>query len=331
MRAILVEDTGGPDRLLERDLPFPTPAKGQISIDVAYAAANWSDIQKREGVYPNPVSYPVVLGLEVSGRVATVGPGVRRFKAGDRVAAITGPSEAGGYAERCVVGQEFAIPLPDTMSLQTGAAFPVVGLTAWHLLNTAYPLKRGETVLVHSIGGGVGLALTQLAAAKGATVIGTVGRAGKGDKAKAFGASLAIDRSGEDFVAAAIAFTNGKGVDLVIDSLGADILERSFDALKLYGSLVNIGEAAGYPDFDIRSKLYQRCTSMRGFELLVTMRDRARWRRGLKEVVDAVAAGRLEVPVAGIYDLSQARELHRALEGRAVSGKLLLRVSGDEV
>ncbi len=331
MRAIVVEETGGIDRLVERDLPLPTPGKGEITIDVAYAAANWSDIQKREGVYPNPVRYPVVLGLEVSGRVAAIGRGVRRFKVGDRVAAITGPSEAGGYAERCVVGQEFAISLPDGISFEGGATFPVVGLTAWHLINTAYPLKRGETVLVHSIGGGVGLALTQLAAAKGATVIGTVGRSGKSDKARALGASLVIDRSAEDFVAAAMAFTKGKGVDLVIDSLGADILERSFDALRYYGSLVNIGEAAGYPDFDIRSKLYQRCTSMRGFELLVTMRDPARWRRGLGQVVEAVASGRLAIPVAGVYDLSEARELHRALESRAVSGKLILRVAGEGV
>jgi len=329
MRAILVEETGGPERLVERDLPLPAPGRGEVAIHVAYAAANWGDTQKREGVYPNPVTYPVVLGLEVAGRVAAVGPGVRRFKVGDRVAAITGPSEAGGYAERCVAGQEFVIPLPDAISFEPGAAFPVVALTAWHLVNSAANLKPGETVLVHSIGGGVGLALTQIAVAKGVTVIGTVGSAGKGAKALGYGASRVIDRSSEDFVQAAMEFTGGRGVDAVIDSLGADILERSFDTLRLYGRIVNIGEAAGYPKFDIRMKLYQRCTSLMGFELLNNMREPARWRRGLREVVEAVASGRLDVPVAGVYELSDARAMHRALETRSISGKLLLRVAGD--
>lgn len=330
MRAILVEQTGGPERLVERDLPPPEPGPGEVAIDVAYAAANWGDTQKREGVYPNPVRYPLVLGLEVSGRVAALGKGVRRFRIGDRVAAITGPSESGGYAERCVAGQDFVIPLPDAISFERGAAFPVVALTAWHIIDGAAKLRRGETVLVHSIGGGVGLALTQIAVAKGATVIGTVGSPGKAGKALGYGASLVVDRGREDFVEAAMRFTGGKGVDAVVDSLGADILERSFDTLRLYGRIVNIGEAAGYPSFDIRMKLYERCTALVGFELLNNMREPARWRRGLREVIEAVASGRLEIPVAGTYDLGDARALHAALDTRTVSGKLLLRVAGED-
>jgi NADPH2:quinone reductase len=327
MRAFVVETPGGVEHLLERDLPEPKPGPGEVAIDVAFAAANWSDIQKREGVYPDPVKYPAVIGLEVSGHIAALGDGVRQLKVGQRVAAITGPTMLGGYAERCVVGEPYVIPLPEALSFEIGAAFPVGTLTAYHLLNSAYRLKRGQTVLVHAIGGAVGLLLTQIAVARGATVIGTVGNRGKGERAKAYGASLVIDRSREDFVAATNAFAGGRGVDLVIDSLGADILPRSFDVLKTYGHVINIGEAAGYPDFDIRPKLYERSTSLAGFEVLHALRAPARWKAGLRYVIDGLLDGSLEVPIEGIFDLADVRDLHRKLESRTVSGKLLLKVA----
>ena len=174
-----------------------------------------------------------------------------------------------------------------------------------------------------------GLLLTQIARAFGATVLGTVGTAGKGDRARAFGADLVIDRSREDFVSAALAFTRGRGVDLVIDSLGADVLPRSFDAVRPYGRVINIGEAAGYPDFPIRPKLYERSTSLAGFELLHAGPGSARWRRGVRYVLGALAGGRLAVPIEGRYPLAEAAEMHRRLETRGVSGKLLLDAAGD--
>ncbi|HUF43781.1 MAG TPA: zinc-binding dehydrogenase [Aestuariivirgaceae bacterium] len=328
MRAIVAERPGGPEVLVERDLPEPLAGPDEIVIDVAFAAANWSDIQKREGVYPDQVSYPAVIGLEVSGFVAEVGPGVRRLKPGARVAAITAPSMLGGYGERCKAGSRFVFPLPESMNLETGAAFPVVSLTAYHLLNTAYSLRKGEVVLVHAIGGAVGLMLTQMAVAKGAQVIGTVGSAAKARRALAFGASLVVDRVRDDFVAAALAFTGGRGVDLVIDSLGGDVLPRSFDALRPYGRVINIGEAAGYPDFAIRPKLYERSTSLAGFEVLHAASDLPRWRRGIRTVVDDTASGRLQIPIEDVFPFDQVRAMHRKLASRAVSGKLLLAVQG---
>jgi NADPH2:quinone reductase len=326
VRAIVAERPGGPEVLVERQLPEPLAGPDEIVIDVAFAAANWSDIQKREGVYPDPVNYPAVIGLEVSGFIAEVGPGVRGLKLGARVAAITAPSMLGGYAERCKAGTRFVIPLPDQVALETGAAFPVASLTAFHLLNTAHSLRQGEVILVHAIGGAVGLMLTQMAVAKGARVIGTVGSAGKARRALEFGAGLVVERGREDFVAAALAFTGGRGVDLVIDSLGGDILPRSFDALRPYGRVINIGEAAGYPDFAIRPKLYERSASLAGFEVLHAASDLPRWRRGIRTVVEGIASGRLKAPIEGVFPFDQVRAMHRKLASRAVSGKLLLAV-----
>ena len=326
MRAVEIATPGGVENLAFVDAPDPTPGPGEVVIDVIYAAANWSDIQKREGVYPDPVTYPAVIGLEVSGTVHSSGDDVSDLVKGQRVAAITGPRMLGGYAERCLVGADFIIPLPDDISLEVGAAFPLVSLTAYHLVNSAYDLKQGETVLVHAIGGAVGLAVTQLAVAKGATVIGTVSSAGKGDRARGYGAHLVIDRSAQDFCEAVRAFTNGAGVDLVIDSLGADILPRSIDLLKTYGHVINIGEAAGYPDFEIRPKLYENSTSMAGFEVLHAMRVPGLWRKGVDDVVNHIRSGALEMPVEEIFDFDAVHDLHRKLESRTVSGKLLLRV-----
>ena len=328
MRAIVVEHPGGLEQLTLGEVPSPSPGRDEVLIEVAHAGCNWSDVQKRQGIYPEPVRYPAILGLEVSGRVVAVGPAVREVKVGARVAALTGPRMLGGYAERVTVPAPYVIPLPDTIPLDVGAAFPVVTLTAYHLLRTAYRLREGETILVHAIGGGVGLCLTQLAKAFGARVIGTAGSADKAARALAYGADLVIDRSRENFVAAALAFTRGRGVDLVIDSLGADILPRSFDVLRPFGRLINIGEAAGYPDFPVRPKLYERSTSFAGFELLHAQPGSSRWGRGVRYVLDRLAHGQLSVPIEGRYPMARCADMHRRLEGRGVSGKLLLEVGG---
>jgi NADPH:quinone reductase len=326
MRAIVVESPGGPDRLRLRELPRPEPGPGEALIAVAFAGCNWSDIQKRSGIYPDPVNYPVVLGGEVSGYVAAVGPLTRGVTVGDRVAAMTGPHCLGGYAELVSVPAPYLIRLPVGFPLELGAAFPMVTLTAYHLVHSAYRVRRGEFVLVHAIGGSVGLMLTQMLKMVGARVMGTVGRPGKGDRAKALGADLVVDRSCEDFVVAAHEFTGGRGIDLVIDSLGSDVLERSFDTLRTYGHVINIGEAAGYPDFPIRPKLYERSTSLAGFEVLHALPGSARWRRGVRFAVDGLASGQLQLPIEGVLPLEEVAAMHRRLEQRGVSGKLLLEV-----
>jgi NADPH2:quinone reductase len=326
MRAVRVDRPGGREQLRLVELPVPTPRAGEVLIRVAYAAANWGDVQKRQGTYPDPVSYPTILGAEVSGVIAALGPGVRRATVGRRVAAVCGPTMLGGYAEFVTVPAQYLLLLPDSIPLKTAATLPVAALTAYHLLHTAYRLRRGETILIHAVAGAVGLALTQIARLAGATVIGTVGSGAKERRPRRYGAARVIDRSREDFVAAAMAFTSGRGVDLVIDSLGGDILPRSFDALRPYGRVINIGEAAGEPDFPVRKKLYERSTALAGFELLHAVPGSPIWRRGVSRVLSLAAEGRLTVPIAGVYPLENCAGLHEAFEQRGTSGKLLIEV-----
>jgi len=328
MRAVVVERPGDRSALRVLDVPAPDPGPGELRIRVAWAAANWSDVQKRQGIYPDPQTYPLVLGAEVSGMVDAVGPGVSRRWLGRAVSALCGPVLGGGQAEWVNVPLEYAIPIPANIPLDVAAAFPLALLTAYHLLHSAYRLRPGETVLVHAASGSVGLAVIQVARLAGATVIGTVGRAAKADLAYDHGAALVIDRGREDFVDQALRFTAGRGVDLVIDSLGADVLPRSFDALRVYGHLINIGEAAGEPEFAVRKKLFERSTSFAGFELLHAVPGSPRWRRGVRFVKRGVARGELRMPIGHVFRLQEVARAHEVFESRSSTGKVLLDVGG---
>ncbi len=326
MKAVVVTAPGGLNMLDVQDVAEPDLPKGHVLLDVAWGACNWGDIQKRQGIYPNPVTFPAILGGEVSGHVAKLGAGVTGFAVGQAVAAITGPDMLRGFAKRVAVPQEFLIPLPDTLDLRAAAAFPVASLTAWHLLNTASEVRHGDIILVHAIGGAVGLALTQLAHAAGVRVIGTVGTAAKGQRALEFGAERVIARDNEDFVEVAMQLTGGRGVDLVIDSLGADILPRSFDALRPFGRVINIGEAAGEPDFPVRKKLYERSTSLAGFEVLHARPGSVHWRASVEAIAGHIADATLCLPIAEEFDIDNIRGAHAFLESRMASGKVLIKV-----
>ncbi len=324
MRAVVVKSPGGIEAMQLTNVPDPTLADAAVLIDVAYAGCNWMDTQKRQGVYPDPVSYPVILGNEVSGYVSAVGAGVGSIEVGARVAAIV---DMGGYAERCVAEQDSVVILPDAVPLDVGASFQFAALTAYHLLHSAYQIRPDETVLVHAIGGGVGLMVTQVATEMGANVIGTVSSHKSEDRATEFGAKLVIDRSKDDFVEAVMDFTGGNGVDLVIDSLGGETSLRSFDTLKVYGHLINIGEAEGWTQDDkIRNKLYERSTSFSGFEMIHANPGSRRWKNGVAYVVERLADGRLVVPIVKEFALGECQDMHRLLESRSVSGKLVLKV-----
>ena len=326
MKAVVVKAPGDLGQLAIKSVPEPDAPEGHVVIEVAWGACNWGDIQKRQGIYPDPVSYPAILGGEVSGRIVKRGTGVRAFAVGQSVAAITGRDMLRGFAQRVAVAQELLMPVPPTLDLRMAAAYPVVSLTAYHLLNTAAKIRSGDTILIHAIGGGVGLALLQLARQAGARVLGTVSRPEKARLAIEFGAERVIARDSEDFVDVAMEVTRGRGVDLVIDSLGADILARSFDALRPFGRLINIGEAAGEPDFAVRKKLYERSTSFAGFELIHAQPGSRGWRASLRKVVRSIETGRLRIPIAGEYPMNRIAEAHAHLESGRVSGKLLIGV-----
>ena len=324
MRAIIVKSPGDVTQLELTRVPDPVAGPGEVLIDVRYASCNWMDTEKRRGVYPDKsLTYPMILGNEVCGTIRKCDEDVKGLTEGQRVAAIL-PS--GGYAEQCVAHPDLIIPLPEAIPDTLGAAFPIVSLTAYHLLSSAYSLKQGETVLIHAIGGGVGLMVTQLAVQMGARVIGTVSSDSKGEQALAYGAGRVVNRSREDFVEAALDFTDGRGVDLVIDSLGGETGYRSLDALRYYGRLVNIGEAEGWPVENLRDKLYERSTSFAGYETIHALQNPVAWRKGVEYITTAFAEGKLDIPIEAVFSLEKCREMHQKMESRTVSGKLLLKI-----
>lgn len=322
MRAAVVDQPGGLNALVVREVPEPDPGPGEVLIETAFCGCNWADIQRRQGTYPHPVSYPHIMGREVSGTALALGDGVEGLEAGERVIAILPGS--GGYAERCTAPVELVTRLPEDIALDVGAAFQVQALTAYHMLHTVYGIAAGDTVLVHAASGGVGLFTTQLARTAGASVIGTVGTPGKEAKALEYGAACVVNLKQDDFVSVALEMTGGKGVDLAIDSLGAETLDRTFDAVRALGHIINIGEAEGTPYPNIRERVLLRSQSFTRFSLQHAMEPPDLWARGMQAVLGAIAEGSLDVPIVDRFPLDKVAEMHRLLESRQVAGKLLL-------
>ena len=199
----------------------------------------------RNGTYPHPTTYPVVPGWEVSGHIAAIGEGVVNVRVGERVALYV--PEAGGYAEQTLGRATNVMPLDDGIDLRHGACFAVQGLTAYHMLHTIYGVQVGDTVLVHAAGGGVGLMVVQLAVRAGARVFGTVGTANKEKLPLRYGAEKVFNLKNDDFVAGACDLTDGLGVHLAIDALGARTLDKTYDAVRSMGQVISIGEAEVSP------------------------------------------------------------------------------------
>jgi NADPH2:quinone reductase len=325
VKAVVIHDKGGPEQLVLADMADPEPGPGEVAIDVAYAGCNWADTQVRQGIYPHPMVYPLVMGFEVSGTVSKLGPGVTTVKVGDRVA--TFPEKGGGYAEKCVAGAAGLIKLPDNVPLDIGAAFPITALTAYHMLFTIHGrLKPGSTVLVSAIGGGVGLSVTQLAARAGVKVIGTTGTAGKEKRPLELGASRVINYATEDFEKAVLEATGGKGADLSIDSYGASMLDRMFAVTRMLGHVISIGEAEGQPFKNIRERILPRSQTFTRFHLGHVDQSSREWDAGVAHCLRGLSEGWLTVPIEGVFPLAGAADMHRRLESRTVAGKLLLKV-----
>ncbi len=325
MKAVVVHSPGGIDALVIEEVPEPMPGPGQVLIETAFAGCNWADTQVRSGIYPHPYDFPVIPGLEVSGTVLGLGADVDHVAVGDRVTALP---NMGGYAEKCVADATLVTKLPDAVGLDVGAAFPVQALTAYHMLHTVHDLKQDDVVLVHAAGGGVGLLVIQLAVRAGARVIGTVGTEGKEKKALQYGAERIVNLKQEDFVAVVNGMTDGRGVDLVVDSLGAETLDRSFAAVKVLGHVINIGEAQGKPFNNIRDRVLLTSSSFTRFSISHVMPDALLWQRGMDFVLDGLAENWLEIPIVERVAFDNVRDMHRQIEGRHVAGKLLLAIAG---
>jgi len=320
MKAIRIDGFGGPEVLRIADVPDPSPGPGQIAVRVEAAGLNFIDVYHRTGLYPNPL--PFVPGMEGAGVVAEVGPGVAAWREGDRVA-WTGI--LGSYAGRVLLPADRAVAVPLGMSTDTAAALMLQGLTAHYLCTSTYPLKKGDTCLVHAAAGGVGLLLVQMAKRRGARVIGTVGTEAKAALAREAGADEVVLYTREDFLEAVKRLTGGRGVDVVYDSVGKATAEKSLDCLVPRGMMVFFGNASGpVPPIDPLVLSRKGSLFLTRPNLVHYIADRASLEARAADVLGDAAGGRLRVRIDRTYPLAEAAEAHRALEGRQTAGKVLL-------
>jgi NADPH2:quinone reductase len=314
MKAVFVEQPGGPENLKYADIPKPSPAAGQALVKIAAAGVNFIDVYFRTGLYP--AAPPIVLGNEGAGTVEAVGADVTNVHPGDRVAYAMA---RGSYAEYAVVPAWQLVKIPDSVDYQTAAAAMLQGMTAHYLTHSTYPLKAGESCLIHAAAGGVGLLLVQMAKMLGARVIGTVGNEEKAKQAKAAGADEVVIYTKEDFSAKA------KGMHVVYDSVGKSTFMQSLDCLRPRGMMVNFGNASGpAPDFaplllTQKGSLFLTRPSLAHYS---STPEELAWRAG--DVLTWIAQGKLKLHVHKVYPLAEAAQAHRDLEGRHTTGKLLL-------
>jgi NADPH2:quinone reductase len=320
MLALRIHETGGPEKLRADEIPVPTPAVGEVRIRVEAAGLNFIDTYQRSGLYP--VALPFTPGAEVGGVVSAVGAGVTEFVVGDRVATA---KASGGYAAEALAPAAHIVKIPEGVPTQTAAALMLQGLTAHYLATDTFPLKPGQTALVHAAAGGVGLLLVQLAKRAGARVIATVGTDEKVALARGAGADEVVVYSRDNFTTAARAFTGGRGVDVVYDAVGKDTFAGSLDSLRPRGMFVSFGNASGaVPPFaplllmQKGSLFFTRPTMAHYAQTTAELRART------DDLFGAVLAGKLNVRIGATYPLAAAADAHRALESRATTGKVLL-------
>jgi NADPH:quinone reductase len=320
MKAIQVKQPGGPEVLEWVDVPVPEPKANEAVVKLAASGVNFIDVYQREGRYKVPL--PFVLGQEGAGVVTAVGPNVTSLKAGDRVA-WTGL--LGGYAEYAAVPADRLVAIPAGVTDQQAAAAMLQGMTAHYLCHDTYPLKRGETALVHAAAGGVGLLLVQMAHNIGARVLATVSTEEKAKLAREAGADEIILYTKSDFEAETRRLTNGQGVHVVYDSVGKTTFEKGLNVLRPRGMMVLFGGSSGaVPPFDLialsqKGSLYVTRPTLVNY---IASREELMSRSGA--VFAMISSGKLKLRIAHTYPLAEAQRAHRDLEGRKTTGKLLL-------
>jgi NADPH:quinone reductase len=321
MRAVRVHRAGGPEVLSVEDVPLPEPGPGQARVRVRFAGVNFLDTYQRSGLYA--VDLPFTPGSEAAGVVDAVGPDVDDRAIGDRVAYA---SERGAYAEHALARTDKLVPVPDGVGLDVAAASMLQGMTAHYLANDIGRLGPGRTALVHAAAGGVGLLLVQMASRLGARVIGTTSTEEKAALARAAGAEEIVLYTRESFLERTRAFTGGKGVDVVYDSVGRTTFDDSLRALRPRGLMVSFGQSSGpVPPFPLLELSRLGSLFLTRPTLGHYTADRDELLRRAADVLGALAAGRLHVRIDHVLDLDDAAEAHTLLESRATAGKLLLR------
>ena len=319
--AIRVHESGGPEVLKWEEVEVGEPGPGEVRIRQTAIGLNYIDVYVRTGLYPQD-ALPFIPGMEGAGVVTAVGEGVRDLKIGRRVA-YAGP--VGGYAEERVIAADRVVRIPEGVDDETAAAIMLKGMTAQYLLRRTYKVGPDTTLLFHAAAGGVGMIACQWASSLGATVIGTVGSAGKALIARSHGCTHVINYREEDVVAKVKALTKGEGVDVVYDSIGKDTFPASLDCLKRRGMWVSFGQASG-PVPEFRINLLAQKGSL--FATRPALGDYIATRKELvsaaNDLFGVIAKGKVRIAINQTYPLRDAERAHRELEGRLTTGSTLL-------
>lgn len=326
MTAIAIPGKGGPEVLVAETRPVPVPGAGQVVIKVAAAGVNRPDVLQRKGLYPAPKGHSELPGLEAAGTVAAVGAGVTRFKVGDPVMALL---NGGGYAEYALAEEPATLAVPEGVSMVEAAAIPETCFTVWHNVFERGVLKSGEWLLVHGGTSGIGVTAIQLAAALGAKVIATAGSAAKCAVCLELGARRAVDYTAEDFVEVAKAETEGRGVDVILDMVGGDYVDRNIRSLADDGRLVNIGYQNGSKvTVDMMRVMLKRLT-LTGSTLRIrpTTVKGAIARAVEAQALPLVASGKIKIVIDSTFPLAEAAQAHARMETSQHIGKIVLTVS----
>jgi NADPH:quinone reductase len=322
MKAIRVHEHGGPEVMKLEDVPVPEPGPKQALVRLAASGVNFIDVYFRTGLYK--AETPTAIGSEAAGVVEKIGPGVTEVAVGDRVAYAMA---RGSYAEYAVVAAAGLVKLPDGITFEQAAAAMLQGMTAHYLTHSTYPLKQGDSCLIHAAAGGAGLMTVQMAKLRGARVFGTVSTEARAQLARENGADDVIRYTEQDFEQEVKRLTNGRGVDVVYDSVGKTTFEKSLNCLRPKGMMALFGSSSGpVPPVDpqtlnAKGSLFLTRPSLAHH---VLTREELLWRAG--EVLNAVASGKLRLRIDHVYSLSQVADAHRALESRATTGKLLIKI-----
>jgi len=326
MKIIQVPEPGGPENMKLVDVPKPAPGAGQALVHIAASGVNFIDVYFRIGLYK--ADLPITLGNEGAGTVEAVGAGVTEVKPGDRVAYAMA---RGSYAEYALVPAAQLVPIPDGVDFRTAAAAMLQGMTAHYLTHSTFPLKKGDTCLVHAAAGGAGGLTVQMAKMLGARVFGTVSTEEKARIAREHGADEVIRYTEQDFEAEVKRLTDGApsgpGVDVVYDSVGKTTFDKSLNSLRPRGMLVLFGQSSGpVPPFDPnilngKGSLFLTRPSLGHY---IRTREELLWRA--EDVLNWIASGKLKLRIDRAYPLAEAAAAHRALEGRHTAGKLVLTV-----
>lgn len=323
MKAVYIEEHGGPDKILVGERPTPHAGAGEVLVKVAASGVNFIDTYHRTGLYK--VALPFIFGGEGAGTVEALGEGVTGFAPGDRV---VWAMHLGSYAEYAAVPVTRVVKLPDDIDFVNAAAALLQGMTAHYLTHSTFPLKKGDTALIHAAAGGTGLLLVQMAKKLGARVIGTAGNEAKAALARGAGADEVILYAHEDFAAAVKRLTGGRGVDVVYDSVGKSTFEGSLNSLRPRGYMVTFGNASGpVPDvapltLTQKGSLFLTRPTLANY---IAPGDELNWRAG--DVLRWMSEGSLKVRIHKVYPLAEAARAQHDLESRGTTGKLVLKVA----